>query len=371
MRLLPDRLRPGTVPTFYADPYVEQQLLRQAALAQTGQAYFVNGLAYDDAHRVSVDTQERAILYDNAARYAMDHGIVLGQALTQEAINALDAPMLWYVEQKVRDKDGTETVALVPTVYLPRLYTDSHSNVAGGLIQGDDVTLDVSGTLTNTGYITASHSLSSNAQDFLNEKRQADLGRIVSPIEHGYTVTTGTTVQPGGFVSAATLQINASRIESISGEFTVLGQDQADTQAKTQAWLQQLKQSLGAAFSETQAQDDLHTEVHVEKGMDLTQIVILVAAIAISIYTAGAASALIGEAAGATAGSGSLLAAAGTTAGSLGAGLGNVALSAAVGSVASSTLTGAFTGNLSVENVLKAGVTAAFTAGLTNGITYN
>ena len=150
----------------------------------------------------------------------MKNNLQLGQALTQEQINTLDAPMLWYVEQKVPDQDGNETAALVPTVYLPQLYTDSHPHVAGGLIQGDEVTLNVSGTLTNSGYLVASNQLSLSAQDFLNGKRQADIGRVVTPIDHGYTVTT---VQPGGFVSAAHLSINASRIASISGEFQVLG----------------------------------------------------------------------------------------------------------------------------------------------------
>ena len=274
---LPDSLKPGTTLTFYADPYVEEQLLRQAALTQTGQTSFISGLAYDNEHQLSVDTQERAILYGNALAYATSHELKLGDALSAEAINALDRPMLWYVEQKVTDRDGNQITALVPTVYLPKLYTDATTHIAGGLIQGQDVAIDVSAKLSNTGYITASNHLTLNAGELENARRNADLGRIVTPIDKGYVVTTGTTVQPGGFIGAASLQINASRIESISGELQVLGKDQAETQAKTQAYLASLKQQLGAAFTETQAKDDLHQEVHVDQGMDLMQLVIIVA----------------------------------------------------------------------------------------------
>jgi len=40
-------------------------------------------------------------------------------------------------------------------------------------------------------------------------------------------------VQPGGFMSAADLQINADKVHSLSGEFQVLGEDEADTQTRS------------------------------------------------------------------------------------------------------------------------------------------
>ncbi|WP_412770395.1 beta strand repeat-containing protein, partial [Ralstonia solanacearum] len=82
---LPPALRPGGTP-FYYDPFTENQKLQQAALAQTGQSSFVNGLTYDSQHRLSVTDQEKLILYGNAADYAKAHNIQLGQALTQQQI---------------------------------------------------------------------------------------------------------------------------------------------------------------------------------------------------------------------------------------------------------------------------------------------
>ena len=87
-------LRPGNV-TFYYDPYTEGQKLQQAALAQTGQDSFINGLAWDSQNNLSVADQEKLALYKNAADYAKAHHIALGTALSDDQVKALDAPMLW------------------------------------------------------------------------------------------------------------------------------------------------------------------------------------------------------------------------------------------------------------------------------------
>jgi filamentous hemagglutinin len=201
--LLPQRLVAGTTLSFYADPFTEQQLLRQAGLKEVGQAYFVNGLAYDDQNKVSIETQQRALLYENAARFAKDHGVVLGQALAPALQAKLDRPMLWYVEQELPDPNGNVVRALVPTVYLPQLYREQHPNLAGGVIRGEDVTLQAQGAITNTGYLLAGNQLSVSATEFINQKRLGNIGRIEEKVEGGYLVTTGErVVQEGAFVSA-------------------------------------------------------------------------------------------------------------------------------------------------------------------------
>jgi filamentous hemagglutinin len=201
LQQLPADLVNGSNLFFYADPYVEQQLLRKAALQQTGRNYFINGLAYDDQYQVSADTQQQAILYDQAAQFAKDNGIRLGLALSPELQAKLDAPMLWYVEQKVKHKgeDGSEQdiTALVPQVYLPELYRQNLVNQAGGVIEGDDVSITVTGTVDNTGYLIARNKLSISAQDFIQHHRQADIGRETENIADGYVAITGTRLQPG------------------------------------------------------------------------------------------------------------------------------------------------------------------------------
>jgi hypothetical protein len=171
-------------------------------------------------------------------------------------------------------------------------------------------------------------------------------------VEDGYLEITGTRVQPGAFISAANLSINAQRIESISGEFQVLGATAEETQANSAAFLAKLRGDLGDQFVESEAQDNLQVQAHIDAGMDIMQVIIIVAAIVISIYTAGAASAALAGAVQA-----------GTISSAVATGL-----SAAAGSMASSAFTGLVNGDFSIENVIKAGIISGLTAGLTAGI---
>ena len=126
VRNLPSNLQPSTS-LFYYNPQAEDAALQTAALKQTGQATFVNGLSSDSKQQLSVTDQEKLVLYANATEYAKANNIQLGQALTQQQIGELTQPMLWYVEQTVPEPGcsatGTLTcptvTALMPQVYLP------------------------------------------------------------------------------------------------------------------------------------------------------------------------------------------------------------------------------------------------------------
>jgi hypothetical protein len=338
---------------FFADPFLEQQLLRQAALKEVGRGYFVNGLAFDDQHNVSIDTQQQALLYQNAAEFASANNISLGTALSEAQQNTLDRPLLWYVEQKVkqRDADGKteEITALVPTVYLPKLYTEQTQNLAGGLIQGDQVSITTPGTLRNTGFIVG-NDVSINAGEFINEKRLADIGtRTYRPNSEGYFKVTGEAVQAGGFLSAANLTLNADRVASVSGEFQILAETQEQSQTNTQNLLANLRSELGANFTESTVTDNLHQEWVQTKDHSMEQIAMAVVAIAVAVMTGGAGAYMLG----------------------LNGGLGATIANAAFSSMASSVVTGAISGDLSLENVLKSGVTGGLTAGLTGNLGLN
>ena len=158
-------------------------------------------------------------------------------------------------------------------------------------------------------------------------------------------------MQPGGFLSAADLQINADKVHSLSGEFQVLGADEADTQARSSAFLTSLRQSLGDNFTEATNQDHIQSEwVQVSKPDPWVQVAILVAAVVVSIYTAGAASGLVASAM--STGAGSTFAV---------GGLANVMITSALTSMASATVTGALSGHLDLNDVLIAGATGAVT----------
>ncbi len=115
--------------------------------------------------------QEKLALYKNAADYAKEHNLALGQALSADQVKALDAPMLWYVEQAVPDPRCTlaSTVcpsvnALVPQVYLPEGYAQALSVPTGGTISGENIKLTIDGQLRNTGQVIAQDTLTVKAE---------------------------------------------------------------------------------------------------------------------------------------------------------------------------------------------------------------
>ncbi|WP_412770969.1 filamentous hemagglutinin N-terminal domain-containing protein [Ralstonia solanacearum] len=338
---LPPALRPGGTP-FYYDPFTENQKLQQAALAQTGQSSFVNGLTYDSQHRLSVTDQEKLILYGNAADYAKVHNIQLGQALTQQQIAQLDKPMLWYVTQQVPDPNCNTVAstacamvsALVPQLYLPAGYADAITQPAGGVIAGTNVNVNVDGTLRNSGQITAVDTLNVHAGKIDTAPNVVNVGTSAYKVEGGWLEVSGTQVQPGGFMSALHLNVTANSINAINEAFIVRNPDGTTNRAASDALVAQLKANLGLNYTSGTVKDDIHQNFIKEEG-PLPSWVGTVVAVAISIITAGA-----------------------------GTGLMVIMMAGMLSSMASQVLT---TGKVNMGQVVKAGVVAVVTAGLTQG----
>jgi hypothetical protein len=372
---LPPNLQPSST-LFYFNPQAEDLTLQQAALQQTGQASFLSGLTYDSKNNLSVTEQEKAILYQNALNYAEQNNLQLGSALTQTQINALTQPMLWYVQQTVPDPNCVSTgvvtcptvSALMPQVYLPPNW-DAMS--AGGNISGQNVTLnfnqDGHGSVLNTGTIEASNTLTVNTNTLTNQANQVNVGDIWQYIQAtGYEKTSGTEVQPGGFMSAANMDLNVQKLNQIGGALQVLASDGTLNLAGTQQLLTSLQQQLGTNFTQTAVSDQLNSDFVAQGGFGFSDIVSLAFVVVVSIMSAGAATVAVGATLGEAAGS-TFAAATATTS----AGLGNIALSAAfagfTSSIASQLTT---TGTLNWGRVFEAAGVAGITAGLTNGITY-
>src|SRR5476651_536358 len=286
---LPSNLQPSST-LFYYNPQAEDLMLQQAALQQTGKASFIDGLTYDSTNNESVTEQEKGILYQNAIDYAKQNNLQLGDALSQ--------PMLWYVQQSVPDPSCVSTgpvacptvTALMPQVYLPQ---NTSAMSAGGNITGQNVTLDFnkdgSGSILNTGSITASGTLTVDTATLTNQANQVNVGQIWSSVKGGYVDTTGTTVQPGGFMSAANMDLNVQTLNQIGGALQTLNADGTVDQAGTQQLLATLQQQLGGNLTQTSVSDNLHTSFTAEGGFGVQQIAEIVAAVAASIVTGGAA----------------------------------------------------------------------------------
>ena len=288
---LPASLQPSST-LFYYNPEAEDLMLQQAALKQTGQASFIGGLSYDRTNGLSVTDQEKGILYQNALDYAKQNNLQLGVALSQAQINELSKPMLWYVEQTVPDPSCVSTgivtcktvTALMPQVYLPS--NSSSALSAGGNIIGQDVTLDFNqdghGSILNTGTISASDTLTVNTSTLTNQANQVDVGQIWSSVKGGYIDTTGTVVQPGGFMSAANMDLNVQTLSQIGGALQKLNADGTLDQAGTQQMTAALAQQLGGSFTQMTLTDHLHTDFVKEGGFGFDQLAAMAAAVALS-----------------------------------------------------------------------------------------
>jgi filamentous hemagglutinin len=238
----------------------------------------------------------------------------------------------------------------MPQVYLPQ---NGSALSAGGNIIGQNVTLDKdgNGSIVNTGTISASNTLTVNTTSLTNEANQVNVGQIWNSVKGGYTDTTGTEVQPGGFMSAANMDLNVQTLSQIGGALQELNSDGTVNQAGAQQVLAQLQQTLAGNFTQTTVSDDLNTSF-TKQGGGLPTFVVAAIAIAASIVTAGAAAAMGATLATMTLGE------------SIAAG----ALSGMAGSMASELASG---NGLELGAILEAGAVGALTAGLTNGIQYN
>jgi filamentous hemagglutinin len=243
-------------------------------------------------------------------------------------------------------------------VYLPDGYVQALATPNGGAISGQNVSLDIDGQLRNSGQITAGDLLQVKAGSLDLSPNVVDIGTNAYKAQGGWNVVTGTVVQPGGFLSAMRMDIDAGTIHAVNDAFRITRADGTVDEEASAALVAQLKESLGLNYTEDTLQDDIHTRfIKEKKGFGIIgQIVAMVAAVAISIVTAGAGAVVVTAAFGATF-AGSVM---------------GVALSAAISGLVAGTLSSMVTqvittGSLNLGAALKAGAVSGLTAGLTQG----
>ncbi|WP_342052932.1 MULTISPECIES: DUF637 domain-containing protein, partial [unclassified Cupriavidus] len=225
----------------------------------------------------------------------------------------------------------------------------------GGTISGDSIRIAVDGQLRNSGQIVASDTLTVRAESIDLSPNVVSIGTNAYKAQGGWNVVTGTVVQPGGFLSAMQMDIEADSIRAINDAFRITRADGSVDADASAALVAQLKESLGLNYVEGTVADDIHTQfIKEKKGFGpLGQIVAMVAAVAASIVTAGAAAAAMGVALSSM---------------TLGQAMMVAALSSMAGSMASQIVSGQ---GLNFGKIAQAGLIGAVTAGLTNGITFD
>jgi len=362
---LPAALRPDTN-LFYYDASTESNLIRQEALKETGSSTFVKGVSWSTTNNLSIDDQQKAILYNNTIQYATDYSLQLGRPLSDAQIGALDKPMLWYVEQSVPDPACSfqsttcgNIHALMPQVYLPAGYA---GNTTGGVISGNDVKLTFSQSITNTGIIEATN-LAVKTASLTNEQRSVDIGVADYKVEGGWVEYSGTQLQPGGFMSAVNLNVQADRITAIGDAFRVVNADGTRDVAATNALLSALRQQLGGDFTETTASDHIRTDFIKDTSGPgaFGQVIAIAVAVALSVMTGGTAGLAVMETL-----TGSAVAA-GSAAAIVAAGI-NAAIVGTLSSIATQVIT---TGRVDLGSALQSGAVSGLVAGVTSGVLGN
>ncbi|MEH6450874.1 MAG: filamentous hemagglutinin N-terminal domain-containing protein, partial [Oleispira sp.] len=189
----------NTEPKFFLDPYQEAQAVTQAALQQTGTAFF--------SPDWTTSADQRKGLYDNTLEYLVkQQGVTLGKALTPMQVKQLEQPMIWYVSMNIGGQSQ-----LVPTVYLPEATLDQITTPSAGTIIADSIDLDVS-EFKNTGDIKVANSARIRADVITNQRNVMKFGD-----ETNYTAIAGA----GGNISAGDLTlISRSDINNNGGSLS-------------------------------------------------------------------------------------------------------------------------------------------------------
>ncbi|WP_375680211.1 hemagglutinin repeat-containing protein, partial [Bartonella sp. AP35XZML] len=147
---------------FLGDAYFEKELIEKQMRDLVGQ-----GLGKGSFIPGSDAIEQVKTLLDVGADYAKAHNLPFGEALSEEQLASLEAPMVIYVRQQVKGMD-----IYAPVLYIPEKDRASFVS-AGALIMGDDINITSqntsNSTITNSGRIAANHQLHVHGGDILSQ----------------------------------------------------------------------------------------------------------------------------------------------------------------------------------------------------------
>lgn len=152
-------LDPSVTQKRLGDGFYEQRLINEQVAQLTGRRFLGNFTSDDQQYRALMDT---------GVTFAQAFNLRPGIALTAEQIARLTSDIVWLQQEMVNLPDGTQTVALVPHVYLaPR---SGDLSPAGGLISGASLNITASSgaSFTNSGTLLGRKVVQINADTINN-----------------------------------------------------------------------------------------------------------------------------------------------------------------------------------------------------------
>lgn len=151
-------LDPQGIQKRLGDGFYEQKLITDQITGLTGRRHLGQNLNAEEQYKS---------LMDSGVAVAMQFNLVPGVALSASQMAALTSDIVWMVEQEVILANGAKERVLVPQVYLSRLHATDLSP-SGALIAADDISIQTSGTLQNSGTIKGGTRTILTATDIVN-----------------------------------------------------------------------------------------------------------------------------------------------------------------------------------------------------------
>jgi filamentous hemagglutinin len=187
------------------DGFYEQKLIREQINQLTGRR-FLTGYASDEA-------QYQALM-DNGITVANAWQLIPGVALTAAQIAQLTSDIVWLVQETVTLPDGTTTQALVPKVYVRLQADDLHPSI--GLMAGNQVTINTTDAITNTGTLAGRTLLALNADNIHNLGGQMQANVLSATASNNIEIQGGTlsardtlNLQAGNNLTVASTTVDA------------------------------------------------------------------------------------------------------------------------------------------------------------------
>jgi filamentous hemagglutinin len=149
---------PATVQKRLGDGFYEQKLIREQVAQLTGRR-FLEGFASDEA-------QYQALI-DQGATVAKALGLRPGVAISAAQAATLTSDIVWLETTTVTMPNGSSTQVLTPKVYLKPRAGDLQAS--GDLMGANNLTLQVSGSVINSGGMGARQVVNIEAQNLINQ----------------------------------------------------------------------------------------------------------------------------------------------------------------------------------------------------------
>lgn len=211
----------SSLPKRLGDAYMDQTLVSQAVIQQTGQKYLSSSY--------TSDAQQMQALLDNAVAESSALHLNVGQSLSATQIASLTSDIVWYVDEVV---DG-QTV-LVPTLYLA---DSSKINAAGATIaSGGATTLTAASVSNQGGTLSAADKLVVSASGSISDVSGLlkSGGDMTLAAGGGVTVATQTATLTGAAGVDRTVRVGEAEVRSggtlsisAGSDLTVTGADVA------------------------------------------------------------------------------------------------------------------------------------------------